>query len=130
MVDDGAAEHFLARAVVSHSGLNVELISVYDGQEAIETLSSMEAKPDLILLDINMPRMDGHEFLEAYAKTNASVPPVVAMLTSSNSPKDRERAVAHSCVIDYLVKPITVEKLRKLSSALASLGTQIDSTIA
>jgi len=59
------------------------VLQAYDGQEALEVLKDLDTQPDVIFLDINMPRMNGHEFLEEYSKWDkCSV--VIIMLTSSD----------------------------------------------
>ena len=86
---------------------------VYLGQPAVPPVN-------LILLDINMPCMNGFEFLQAYsglqaARTRASV----VMLTSSPDPDDRSRALAFPCVRDYLLKPIDGASVETLAHYLS-----------
>jgi CheY-like chemotaxis protein len=74
--------------------------------------------PSLILLDINMPAMNGFEFLEAYQSlltTQKIYPsPTVIMFTSSEEENDKEKAMRFPFVKDYLVKPLSPEKVNKL----------------
>jgi CheY-like chemotaxis protein len=65
--------------------------------------------PDVIFLDINMPRMNGFEFLAAAQDLlgAAALPPVVMMLTTSLDPRDRVRASAFAAVKSYINKPLT-----------------------
>ena len=78
-----------------------------DGIEAIELLETEGGpQPDLILLDLNMPRMGGHEFLNTYYADSDHECPVVMMLTSSNREEDRQLTEAFACVRHYFSKPI------------------------
>ena len=117
LIDDNEADQFLGEVVI-HSVLpDVQIIQAMDGVEALEKLKSSNAEPDVILLDINMPRMNGHEFLENYYGGTGREVPVVVMLTSSDQQKDKDKAAEYPCVKDYLLKPISkesVEAIRKL----------------
>jgi CheY-like chemotaxis protein len=68
--------------------------------------------PDLILLDINMPGHNGFELLERIESKikEHNLKIKVYMLSSSNLDKDIDKAKQYSCVVDYIVKPLTVEK--------------------
>ena len=108
IVEDTEVDRRLAARVLRKVWPEVVVLEAHDGRHAIDVLESCrEALPDVILLDVNMPRMGGHDFLEAwYAKRGLEIP-VVMMLTSSNQAVDRERAARFGCVRGYIVKPIT-----------------------
>lgn len=88
--------------------------------EAIEFLTEEAKKekprlPDYIFLDINMPKMDGWEFLDACSSNLlSSLPLTVIMLSTSLSSKDKNRALKYEIVENYLTKPIRVEALLEL----------------
>lgn len=103
IVDDSDSDQFLARARLLQFDPEIEIVQAYDGQEALEKLEDPDVKPDVILLDINMPRMNGLEFLEQYSQRENQTT-VVAMLTSSDQPSDKEAALSFGCVKDYFVK--------------------------
>ncbi len=123
IVDDNEADVFLTKRFLEKSGCFTYVFSATGGEEALDLFvdyqNAREQHPGkfpplVILLDINMPRMNGFEFLEAFDNLDASTlgspgPSVVLMLTSSNADQDRERASKFSIVRDFLVKPITVE---------------------
>jgi CheY-like chemotaxis protein len=113
VVDDSESDQFISQLMIESYDPNIVVLSAYDGQEALEMLASDECKPDLILLDINMPRMNGHEFLEEYSK-KYDKQAVVMMLTSSEQEADRERAMAYSCVKTYLIKPLDESQLEAI----------------
>jgi len=74
--------------------------------------------PDIIFLDINMPAMDGWEFLEEFQRraSAASHPCKVIMLTSSINSDDIEKAKLDFGVYDFISKPLTLDKLKALTS--------------
>ncbi|MBV72246.1 MAG: response regulator [Myxococcales bacterium] len=96
----------LVGEVVQRAGYRAALAK--HGVGAVKLLK--RARPDLIILDLRMPRMDGFQLLELLKKyeTSASIPVVV--LTGSNSPMDIDRAMQLG-ITDYLVKPISPRKL-------------------
>ena len=116
VIDDDDSFHFLCERVFKRSGEEIEMSSAYDGVEALEILKSGTYQPDLILLDINMPRMNGHEFLAAYQSLDFGPIPIVAMLTSSDQDLDREKASKFSFVRDFMVKPLRKENITKLKT--------------
>mgnify|MGYP000232477489 CR=1 FL=1 len=118
IVEDSEADQFIAVRRVRRLYPDAEILLAADGQEAIEILGTCRRLPDLILLDINMPRMDGHEFLEHYYRNTSREIPVVLMLTSSDQSEDRDKAARFDCVRKYIVKPIDEKDLRGLPIAV------------
>lgn len=114
VVDDDECFQYLCETVFKRSGESFKVLSAYDGLEALELLSKTDQAVDLILLDINMPRMNGHEFLEKYQEIHPGDVPVVAMLTSSDQQADRRNALSYSFVKDYLLKPLRKEDIQRL----------------
>ncbi|EYB66423.1 hypothetical protein DEIPH_ctg139orf0153 [Deinococcus phoenicis] len=88
-----------------------------DGQEALELLRHTEHLPDLVLLDLNMPRMTGHEVLRA-VKGDAALREVpVVVFTTSSEPSDRATCAAAGAD-DYILKPSEFEDLIETLNAL------------
>lgn len=120
-VDDDEADSFLIGDAL-RSNLCVRSVKHYSHpDEAIIDLAKGRARPDLIFLDISMPKMNGFTFLRALADIpwQRNVP--VVLLTTSNYAKDVERAKDHN-ILNYIVKPNSVEKLHDL---LASVINQL-----
>ena len=122
VVEDDESFQFLCEMVFRRSGRDVTLIQAFDGVEAMEKLEQMDELPDLILLDINMPRMNGHEFLDAYSKRNPQQIPVVAMLTSSDQQRDRQNAMSYPFVKDYILKPLEKRHIETFEAMCESLS--------
>lgn len=123
MIDDSESDQFLTQIELEEWDGDIQLFSARDGKEGIELLDTLRPSslPDLILLDINMPVMNGLEFLEAYERKNISAPPpVIVMLTSSDQERDKSQASLYSCVKDYMLKPLTQEKISSLVTAYES----------
>ncbi len=90
-VEDNPADVFLIRMVLAEYGLQVDLCHAADGENAMQLLSRM-APPDLILLDLSLPRMNGVEVLKKLRMDERFAQVPIAILTSSDSPKDRGSA--------------------------------------
>ena len=109
MIDDNEDDLFFTRIVFERSGLDLTLHQFTSAREALSYFERRELEePALVLLDINMPGMDGFDFLEAYEKLspNKRQSKVVVMLTSSIDDRDRERALFFASVKAFLSKPI------------------------
>lgn len=113
VVDDSESDQFLTEAVINAFDESIEIFQAYDGQEALEQLDNMTSPPNIILLDINMPRMNGFEFLEEYSKRDYETK-VIAMLTSSDQEQDKEKALQYGCIQEYFVKPMDAFQLEKI----------------
>jgi DNA-binding response OmpR family regulator len=105
VVDDDAATAEFARMVLSDVGYQVTIFS--DGTSALEWLGQFQ--PDVILLDMSMPRMSGREFLRAYRAISAPRPPVIAVSA------ERRFAYLYGVgaleVDDFLLKPFNLPEL-------------------
>ena len=93
-----------------------DVITACNGKEGLET--ALQEKPDVILLDVIMPIMDGHEMLEALRRQPGGEEPSVIMLTARSQTQDISRA--NACGIDdYIVKPFDLsELLEKIESVV------------
>ena len=114
IVDDNEAEQFLCSSIIEEYNDQFEILSAYDGVEALEVIDNLDKSPDVILLDINMPRMNGLEFLDEFSAKYPNVTVVVAMLTSSLDSKDQDIVLKYECVTDYFAKPLRKDHLDKI----------------
>lgn len=109
--DDPISSYVINLALRQHEAF-LECAELRNGQVAIDYLAENgKASPDLILLDINMPVMDGWDFLEKFSEMSVSKDIPVVMLTSSINPDDIEKAKSHQLVKGFLSKPLNREKL-------------------
>jgi CheY-like chemotaxis protein len=129
LIEDDETFHYLCKRAFKNQEPPVELMIAFDGVEALELLEEKSQTPDLILVDINMPRMNGHEFLEEYSKRSPGSIPVVAMLSSSEDQRDRDKAMKYDFVQDYLVKPLVskhMDHLREIFTRTKSSSSEAD----
>ena len=95
LVEDNRADILLVREALSEHGLNHELHVVKDGAEAIQFLVKMGRPdgppcPDVILLDMNLPKADGSQVLTAFRKRPECAHTPVIVVSSSDAPKDKD----------------------------------------
>ena len=117
--DDDVYQYTITKAIQKNSIVK-KILVFSDGKEGIDFLidniANVEDIPDIIFLDINMPIMDGWQFLEQYVKLKPRVGKKVTiyMISSSVDPVDVERAKAISEISDYLIKPIKSEQVKEI----------------
>ncbi len=120
LVDDDPDDNFYHQLVINESGLCETVKVAENGVAALQYLTRLEAadykQPDIIFLDINMPGMNGFEFLAQYHTLPDSQKSrvLVMMLTTSMNPIDRGRAEAFNEVKGYYIKPLTIGMLTEL----------------
>lgn len=125
LVDDDDTSNLLTAMIISEMNITDDVDMASNGEEALSLLINNcrpvninnTKCPELILLDINMPVMDGFEFLEAYQKKMDLCDHIpVVMLSSSSNSKDYEKAQSFN-VKGYIVKPLNEEKLQEALGA-------------
>ncbi|WP_317897088.1 response regulator [Aurantibacillus circumpalustris] len=124
LVDDDDVFVFLTKKAIEQTKL-VDLIKVFEnGLDALnflkENKNNVDVLPEIILLDLSMPIMNGWQFLEEYTKLNPTIGKKISIYicSSSISPDDVTRAKTISEVSDYIIKPITKDKLIDLIKKL------------
>ena len=123
LVDDDPDDNFIHKRLINKAGLAQQVSVAENGLAALEYLRKIDAedgqpycRPDIIFLDINMPKLDGWGFLDAYDQLDEQLKAdvVVAMLTTSLNPDDYNRAMSCRDVRAYKTKPLTMEMLTEL----------------
>lgn len=115
LVDDESVNNFISTKIDERFSLKCEVIAYTRVKDALEHLRKGDF-PDLILLDINMPEMNGWDFLDHYSKLPLAQQqrcPVV-MLTSSVNNQDIQKSRTYRAVTNFISKPLTVEALHQL----------------
>jgi CheY-like chemotaxis protein len=120
IIDDDKIYRFTTEKYIKMLKLANHVTTFSDGEEALEYLkeNALEDKnlPDIILLDVNMPIMDGWDFAKEFAKLKPR--PVKAitlyMVTSSIDERDRKKAEKINAIHDFIIKPISEEQLVQL----------------
>ena len=112
LIDDNSDDNFYHQRVIKKNNLADTVIAMTDAVEALDYLKGLDptySRPELIFLDINMPGMNGWEFLEEYKllpfKTN------IVILTTSENPDDKAKALTLGVVSDFRTKPISKEMI-------------------
>ncbi|PJZ71199.1 hypothetical protein CH373_01415 [Leptospira perolatii] len=122
LVDDDSIFVALTRRTMEKAGVAGNLRVFGDGEGAITYLKSVIADlnliPDVIFLDINMPYMDGWQFLDEYSRFagELSKQPIIYMVSSSVDEADIRKAKEIPFVKGYLVKPLSVDAFRGIFS--------------
>lgn len=119
IIDDDAIYLFAMRRIIKNLGLCEDLMEFSDAQLAIDYFSGAPEKlPELILVDINMPVLDGWDFLHEYGalERNWAVQPKLYMVSSSVDDADLVKANAEPLLTGYLTKPLNEQILRSIFS--------------
>ncbi|WP_221798077.1 response regulator [Oceanobacter mangrovi] len=106
IIDDDDGTRFYLSVLLKKIDPTLEVLQAHDGEEACEILDTSEEAPTLIILDINMPIMDGFEFLKRNSARIDLDKTRIVIQSSSEEPADRDAINAIGLVHDYCLKPI------------------------
>ena len=121
LVDDDEINNFISIKLIKKALLSTEIMACLNGKFAIDQLVEIQRRdpaklPDYILLDINMPIMNGWEFLDEYKRLN--IDPLgrtkIFIISSSVFSNDINKARSYPIVKDFVSKPLNVDKIREL----------------
>ncbi len=121
-VDDDPITLMLYKKVIDKVNYSKEVKTLINGEEALEYFAYLKNErlvtpPELVLLDINMPLMDGWRFLDNYLKMGYNLlfnATKFIVLSSSIDPNDVDKSKEYPMVIDFISKPITKDILSNL----------------
>ena len=122
VAEDNPADVYLLREAFSLGGQDVEMIVVTDGEQALEYVQrqgafASVAVPDLIVLDLNLPKSDGSDVLRCIRETQAYAGVPVVVLTSSDSPRDR-KTIENLGASSFITKPSDLDSFLALGRTL------------
>lgn len=129
IIDDDKIYVNLVKKIIEIKKLSENLLIYKNGKEALDYFKSImenatdeDKLPDIIFLDLNMPVMDGWEFLNEFIKikNNLNKKITLYVVSSSIDPRDLERARSINLVTDYLIKPIELKKFEKIFERTAA----------
>jgi CheY-like chemotaxis protein len=113
LIDDDNISNFINSRLISRLNIACKVQVKLNGQEALSYINDGKEKcPDLIFLDINMPVMNGFEFLQSYSRGSYSKrKPIIIILTTSSDANDLEELQKYPEVCGFLNKPLTEDKI-------------------
>ena len=119
IIDDDLIYQLIIKKVVERTGEFDACCFCKNGLEAFEKFKSHDYKlPDIILLDINMPQMDGWQFLDSLIAHRPDFyhNTTIYVVTSSIAHSDKDKAKSYKEVSGFLSKPLSVEKLKEIAN--------------
>jgi CheY-like chemotaxis protein len=124
LVEDNPADVVLVREALEEQSVVCEVIRLSDGEQAVEFVKYLELDiqtlcPDLVILDLNLPRKPGRQVLGSIRESQRCKHTPVVVLTSSDDQKDRADAIRLGASL-YLRKPSTLAEFLELGYALRS----------
>lgn len=119
LIDDDAISNMVTEMMLSDIDAAQNIKIVFNGEEAVEYLEHNPISfPELIFLDINMPLMNGFDFLNYWEKSGMTGKSKICMFTTSALREDKERAKYYSDVIAYVEKPLSENRAKKILQLL------------
>lgn len=117
IVDDDELFLLVSKAIMQDENFAEQIHNFEDGRVALDYLKSIDSTvlPEVLLLDINMPMMDGWEFMEALEKLKIKDKMKIYITSSSINPLDLEKAEKHPFISGFISKPMDPKKLRSIS---------------
>lgn len=117
LIEDNPGDVELVRAGLAETSLNIQLNVLYDGQEASQFFERQQQRPDLVLLDINLPKVNGLKVLQQIRANSWSANIPVIVLSSSNTPADIKSSYAQHAN-SFVTKPADFESFMQVIKSI------------
>jgi CheY-like chemotaxis protein len=121
LVEDDPITVLVCERIIKLTDFAEEVVSVNNGQEALDFFAdgsnnTQQDIPEIIFLDINMPIMNGWEFLDEFSQVKSSLnkTPLIYILSSTVDPEDEKKGLSYTYVKNFLSKPLTKEHLDEI----------------
>lgn len=122
LVEDDPITILICKRIIKFTEFAEEVTALNNGQEALHYLNDImthpeEKMPEIIFLDLNMPVMNGWEFLDQFTVLLPSMekPPLIYILSSTIDEGDKLKGLSYGCVKDFISKPLTKEFLDRIN---------------
>lgn len=118
IIDDDPIYKLITKKLIEKTKLYSETKEFANGNEALRYFESEIDFPDIILLDLEMPEMDGWDFLDEFKqlKKDTDKRTTIYIASSSIAIEDKMKAKKYNCIKDFLSKPISLEKLKAIAT--------------
>jgi len=115
LIDDDEDDNFFHTLAAKESGVTYDIKVAENAVVALDYLKKANSMPQLIFIDINMPKMNGWEFVDEYKKLKLHHPDtVIIMLTTSLNPVDKEKSKFIPEIKDFMTKPLNAGKISEV----------------
>jgi CheY-like chemotaxis protein len=119
LIDDDPSVNYLNTLIIEKAEIQAKVCGRTEAAEALEQLSKGELNPALIFLDLNMPIMDGWQFLEKYEELpQQSRKSKIIILSSTINPSDKEKASKSSMITDFYSKPLSIDDVKEIKETI------------
>lgn len=125
IAEDNPADVYLLQFALKEANADCDITVAHDGEEAMRLLAHADPLPDLVVLDLNLPRKDGLEVLTEMRRNIRLLSIPVVVLTSSEHPRDAQH-VNELQASAFLIKPNNLDDYLKLGDVITSLWRKCD----
>lgn len=115
LIEDDSLDQMDVKRTLDKKGIYHKMTIALNGEQAIEHLQSNTQVPDIILLDLNMPKMNGLEFLR-FLKSNDKLKDIKVFILTTSDEKEDKTAAMQFGVSGYITKPLKLESLSSLDA--------------
>lgn len=120
-IDDDEAINFYHEIIAKDSGIVKEVIQFHSSVVALKYFEEKRftAIPEVIFLDLNMPELNGLEFLSLFNQLNLNIDPKIILFSTAFNPNDTKMLYEHPLIMECITKPITEDYLKELINKIS-----------